>query len=117
MNWVLTVALFTVLSGLGDACGFLHAGRVWQGERFDGSAALKSAGGFLFGVAMYWLALKQLTAHGIVAVEIQTIFWFGATIIGVALLSGQVLRWPLLDQLIATCVLGGIGWLMLRTAS
>ena len=117
MNTVMLIALFTMLSGLGDAFGFLHAGRVWQAERFDSAAAFRSAGGFMFGVAMYWLALKQLTAHGIVAVEIQTLFWFAATIVGVGLLSGQVLRWPLLDQLIAAGVLAGIAWLMFRTAS
>ena len=116
MESILYIALFTLLSGVGDAWGFLHAGKVWEGERFHALAALKSATGFQFGVLMYWFALRHLQANGVVAVEIQTLFWFGATIIGVALMGGQFLRWPLVDQLAAAAVLAGIGWLMFRTA-
>jgi hypothetical protein len=116
MNSVLWLTGFTLLSGLGDALGFLYAARVWQSGQFVAVEAAKSAGGFLIGVAMYWLALKQLTAHGVVAVELQTVYWFAATMLGVGLLNGQVLHWPLLDQLIGTGVLAGIGWLMLRTS-
>ena len=65
---------------------------------------------------MYWLALRSLTTHGIVAVEVQTLFWLAATIIGIALLSGQYLRWASFDQAAAVVVLLGIGWLMFRTA-
>jgi hypothetical protein len=116
MRTILYIALFTLLSGLGDAQGFLHAGRVWKGGDFQWLEAAKSALGFQFGVVMYWLALQHLTASGVVAVEVQTLFWFGATIIGVALLGGHFLRWPLADQLAAAAVLAGIGWLMFRTA-
>lgn len=117
MQSILLIALFTLLSGIGDAQGFLHAGRVWQDSTFQWIEALKSAAGFQFGVAMYWLALRHLTAQGIVAVEVQTLFWFGATIIGIALISGQYLRWPLPDKFTAIAVLVGIGWLLYRTAS
>ena len=113
---IFLIALFTVLSGIGDALGFIHAGKVWQHGHFDWTHALKSAAGFQFGVIAYWLVLRLLISHGIVAVEVQTLFWFGATIIGVALLGGQFLRWPIADQLAALGVLSGIGWLMFRTA-
>jgi len=116
MTSILLIALWTLLSGLGDALGFIHAGKVWHDGRIDWSHALKSAAGFQFGVVTYWFALRVLAQHGVVAVEIQTLFWFGATIIGVALLSGQVLRWPVADQLTAGAVLAGIGWLLYRTA-
>ena len=82
MTSVLLIALFTLLSGVGDAYGFIHAGKVWQGTAFDWSHALRSAAGFQFGVVMYWLALRLLAQHGMVAVEVQTLFWFGATISG-----------------------------------
>lgn len=117
METILLITFFTLLSGLGDAQGFVYAGRVWKDGEFQWLAAVKSAAGFQFGVIMYWLALRQLTASGVVAVEVQTLFWFGATIIGVALLGGHFLRWPLADQLAALAVLGGIGWLMFRTAA
>jgi len=108
------IALFTVLSGLGDAEGFIHASKVWQEGRFVWIEALKCIAGFQFGMVMYWLALWKLSSHGVVAVEVQTLFWFAATIIGVALLSGRILRWPALDQAVAASVLVGIGWLLCR---
>lgn len=108
------IAAFTILSGLGDAEGFIHASKVWQDGRFVWSEALKCIVGFQFGMLMYWLALWKLSSHGVVAVEIQTLFWFAATIIGVALLSGRVLRWPAIDKAVAVCVLTGIGWLLCR---
>lgn len=116
MTSILLIALFTVLSGIGDAQGFIHAGKVWHGGHIDWSHALKSAASFQFGVIMYWLALRLLAQHGIVAVEVQTLFWFVATIIGVALLSGQALHWRAADQIAAGVVLLGIGWLLCRTA-
>jgi hypothetical protein len=116
MEIILFIALFTLLSGAGDALGFVYAGKVWDNGQFQWVAAAKSALGFQFGVLMYWCAVRHLQASGVVAVEVQTLFWFGATIIGIALLGGQFLRWPLIDQLAAGGVLSGIAWLMFRTA-
>jgi hypothetical protein len=117
MESIFLIALFTVLSGLGDALGFVHAGRVWQDGQIVWLEAFKSAAGFQFGVVMYWLAVRFLNNQGIVAVEIQTLFWFAATIVGIAFLSGQFLRWSPLDQTAAVVVLAGIGWLMFHTAT
>jgi hypothetical protein len=113
---VILIGIFTVLSGLGDAEGFIHASKVWQDGRFVWIEAVKCIAGFQFGMVMYWAALWKLGEIGVVAVEIQTLFWFVATIVGVALLSGRILRWPALDQGVALCVLAGIGWLMYRGA-
>jgi len=116
MESILLIALFTLLSGWGDAHGFVHAGKVWSSGSFDGVEALKSAAGFQFGVFMYWFAARHLAAHGVVAPEVQTLFWFAATIIGIAAMSGHFVRWPFADQATAVAVLLGIGWLMVRTA-
>ena len=116
MEAILLIAVSTLLSGIGDAQGFLHASRVWNDGSFQWVAALKSALGFQFGVLMYWFALRHLQASGVAAVEVQTLFWFGATIIGVALLGGSFIHWPWVDKLAAAAVLSGIGWLMFRTS-
>lgn len=116
MTALFLIAALTVLCGWGDAQGFIHAGKVWQGASFSWPHALKSAAGFQFGVVTYWFVLRLLAGHGIVAVEVQTLFWFVATIVGVALLSGQVVHWPHIDQAVAGCVLAGVGWLMYRTS-
>mgnify|MGYP003401876182 CR=1 FL=1 len=54
------------------------------------------------------LALKDIRRH---------LGKFFATIVGVAALSGQVLRWQPTEQLVAFAVLGGIVWLLMRTGS
>src|SRR5688500_14675383 len=87
MGSMVLIGMFTVLSGLGDAEGFIHASKVWQDGRFVWVEALKCFAGFQFGMIMYWLALWKLASYGVVTVEIQTLFWFTATIVGVALLS------------------------------
>jgi hypothetical protein len=110
------IAAFTLLSGIGDAAGFIYASRVWSEGRFLWPEALKCIAGFQFGMLMYWLALWKLSAHGVVSVELQTLFWFVITIIGVAAFSGRILSWPAADQAVAGCLLLGIGWLMYRGA-
>lgn len=113
---LLLILLFTLLSGLGDAIGFVYAGKVWQGDHFHLMNALKSVLGFQFGIFMYWFATRYLAAHGVMDAEVQTLFWFAATKIGIALISGQFLRWALFDKALALGVLVGITCLMLRTA-
>jgi hypothetical protein len=116
MKSVILIAVFTALAGFGDAKGFIHASRVWQDGSFIWLEAWKCTAAFMFGMLMYWLALWKLSGHGVVAVEIQTLFWFVATIVGVALLSGRIASWPFLDQAVAVCILSGIGWLLYRGA-
>jgi hypothetical protein len=114
---LLLIATFTLLSGIGDAAGFIFASRVWSEGRFMWPEALKCLAGFQFGMLMYWLALWKLSAHGVVSAEMQTMFWFVVTIVGVAALNGRVLAWPLADQAVAIGLLLGIAWLMYRGVS
>lgn len=111
----LIVIGLTLISGLGDALGFIHAGRVWQGSQFVWREALTSAIAFQFGALAFWLALRYLQRLGVITPEAQTLFWFGATIAGIAILSGRFFHWHLADQLVAVAVLAGIGWLLFRT--
>ena len=116
LGTILLIATCTVLSGLGDAAGFIYASRVWSDGRFVWADAIRCMAGFQFGMLMYWCALWKLSAHGIVSAETQTMFWFVVTIVGVAALNGRVLSWPLVDQAVAVCLLIGISWLMYRGA-
>ena len=113
---VLLIVVLTLLCGAGDALGFIHASKAWHDGQFVWMEGFKSALGFQFGVIMYLLALRELSKFGVVATETQTLVWFGATIIGVAVLSGELLRWHATEQLVAVAVLAGIGWLLIRTA-
>lgn len=112
---ILTLILgLTLASGISDAQGFIHASKIWQAGKISWNAIGKSALGFSIGIAIYWVCLKYMKEWGIVSPEIQTLVWFGVTIVGVAFVSGRVLRWPMVDQGVAVVVLLGIGWLLVR---
>lgn len=112
---VLIIILLTLVSGFGDSQGFIHASNIWNNGKLNVNALGKSALGFSVGIFTYWLIVRYLQYVGIVTTEVQTILWFSATIIGIALLSGKFLTWQRIDQLVATLVVFGIGWLLFRT--
>jgi hypothetical protein len=112
---LLVVAVLSLVSGFGDALGFVHAARIWQGGRLAMGEVGRSGAGFAVGIGAYWMCVKYLGQCGVVAAEAQTLVWFGATMLGVALVSGQLLHWQPADQAVAVLVVIGIGWLMFRT--
>jgi hypothetical protein len=113
---VLLVVGISIASGIGDSQGFVHAARMWQGGRLVPHELGKSALGFGIGIGGYWLSVKYLQALGVFAPETQTLIWFSATLLGVALFSGRFLRWQTLDQMVGVAVLLGLGWLLSRTS-
>lgn len=108
------IVFLTLLSGFGDSQGFLHASKIWKKDNIVFDELVKSALGFGVGIVTYWFMIKYLRKLGIVSPEIQTIAWFGITIIGVALVSGHFLKWSLIDQVIGVITVVGIGWLLFR---
>ena len=109
------VATLTLISGTGDAYGFLHSAKIWQENRLAWPEVGLSALGFGLGISMYWLMLKYLQALGVHAPELQTTFWFGATIIGVAFGSGAFFKWESREQFVGVVVVIGITWLLVKT--
>jgi len=107
----------TVLSGVADSQGFLHAARVWRDGQLVLAEMAKSAMGFGVGVVLYWISIHFLQKFGVISPEAQTILWFGVTIVGVAIFGGHSLRWAGVDRSVAALVLAGIGWLLVRTGS
>ena len=108
---------FTLASGVFYSLAFTYSASMWQGGRLIWTEALKSAVSFMLGMTMYWGAVRYLSQAGVVMPEIQTLLWFGVTILGVAVLGGRFFHWQLLDQLLAVNVLFSIGWLISRTAA
>jgi len=51
------------------------------------------------------------------SVAIQTVGWFGATLVGVAVVTGEFRDWGTANQIIALGVALGIGWLMIATGT
>ena len=111
---MLLITGITVLSGLGDSQGFLHAAKIWRDGQLILEELAKSTLGFAFGIISYWISIRFLRQFGVISAETQTILWFGMTLIGVRFLV-EFFQWPTIDKVIAVIVLAGIGWLLLRT--
>jgi hypothetical protein len=105
----------TLVSGIGDSLGFIHAAKMWRSGDLILIEFGKSVLGFSVGIGSYWLAAKYLNEFGVLSPETQTLIWFGMTIVGVAFISGKFLQWQTIDQIIAVVVLLGIAWLLFRT--
>lgn len=110
---IVGVAL-TLASGFCDALGFLYASRVWEDGRVRWDMLLRSALGFAVGIGLYYVLLRRLDELGVHAAEVQTLAWFGVTLVGVAVMRGEFFRWPWGDQAVGVAVLVGIAWLMVR---
>lgn len=104
----------TLVSGIADAKAFIHAAAIWQDGRLVWSELGKSALGFALGIMTFWLSVRYMRELGVVTPELQTLIWFGVTMVGVAMISGRAFRWPLVDQVVGAMVLGGIAWLLVR---
>ena len=111
---VLAIGL-SVLAGLGDAYGFVHASRIWRQELILPGEVGRSAVGFSVGTALYWLAIRYLRQVGIDIAEVQTLVAFTATMIGIALLSRSFFTWAPVDRVVAAVVVFGLAWLTVRT--
>ena len=107
----------TLASGLADSYGFVHASRLWNGGRLVPGELARSGIGFALGIATYWVLLRFAERLGVHSVAIQTIGWFGATLIGVAILTGEFRSWGLANQVVALGVAVGIGWLLVATGT
>ena len=86
--------LLTLASALVDSKAIVAASRVWRAGRVSWPAVGWSAAWFFLGFFVYLAALRFLSEAGLTQATLQLLCWFGATIIGVAVISGDVSNWP-----------------------
>jgi len=116
MSWnSLLVLVLIVLSGFADSLGFVYAAKIWQNGVLSWPDVGRSALGWAVGITLYVISLKYMARLGVTSAEIQTAVWFAMTIVGVVIFSGRFFSWPRLEQAVATLVLLGLGWLLVRT--
>jgi len=116
MSWnSLLVLVLITLSGFADSLGFVYAAKIWQNGALSWPDVGRSALGWFVGITLYVISLKYMARLGVTSAEVQTAVWFAMTIIGVVIFSGRFFSWPRLEQVVATLVLLGLGWLLVRT--
>jgi hypothetical protein len=103
-------------AGWGDAFGFIHAAKIWNGSIVVPTEVARSAAWFTFGIVQYWLALYWARRLGIMSAGVQTLLWFTVTIVGVAIGTGEVGRWHTVDQLLAAALVVGMAVFAVRHA-
>jgi hypothetical protein len=109
--------MLTLLSGLCDSQGFVHAAKIWSTDSASLGELGLSAAGFAGGIALFWITLRFAREVGIVSPETQTLGWFAATMLGVAIASRQILQWGVANQILAAGVALGLALLLYRTGS
>ena len=111
----LAVLILTVLSGLMDAKGFVHASRVWPGGSFDPRTAALSLAFFVGGISLYIVAVRFMQTLGIGSAAIQTAVWFFATVVALAIFDGSFAHWTRVQQATGALLAAGLAWLMVTT--
>jgi len=117
LRLTLLITVLTVGSGIFDSLAFTYSSRMWQEGKLALGPASKAAVTFSIGIALYWCAIRYLGEAGVVLPEIQTLIWFGVTIIGVAIIGGRLGDWQLIDQILGANVILSLGWLITRTSA
>lgn len=112
---ILLLVVLTVLSGFFDSQGFIHSAKIWSGGRILWNEVLFSSIGYGLGILLYWITIRFLNILGITSPEVQTAGWFVVTILGVAIFSGNFLKWQLMDQVVGLIAIICVIWVMIRT--
>jgi hypothetical protein len=112
---VAIILVLTLLSGISDSHGFIHASRMWRDGTLDSRELLQSAVWFSVGIVLFWFSVKYMNQVWDLSAEVKTLLWFVATIVGVAAVNGTFFQWKPADQVVGLGVLSGVAWLLWRT--
>jgi hypothetical protein len=107
----------TLVSGIADAYGFMHASHIWRDGSLVSSELLRAWLGFIAGIATYIVVIRLLDQLGVRSASLQTLGWFVVTIVGVAVLSGDLTRWSRTDQLVGGLTALGASYLLMSARS
>jgi len=111
---VVAAVVFTLTSGVLDAFGFVHASRAWRHDHVVMREVGWTFAYFLAGIAAYLFVVRHLSRLGVTATELQTLMWFGVTVLGVAVIQRSLGDWTNADRLVALVAVASVGWLVSR---
>ena len=65
-------------------------------------------------MALYWLAMRFIQEAGVMSATVQTLIWFTVTIIGVAVISGDVKQWDVTAYVLAFVAISAVAGLLVK---
>lgn len=113
--WI-AIVVISLLAGFADSKGFYYASQIWPHGKLDFVMLSKSAITFALGLSFYWISILFMNKVGIHSAEIQTGIWFLVVIIGVALASGEFLKWQSIDKVVASITVVCFLFLLIRNS-
>jgi len=115
LNTLLVIAI-TLVSGILDARGFLHAGRAWPQGSIDVREVALSLAFFGGGISLYVIAVRFMQNLGVGSAALQTAVWFIVTAVALAVFDGSIAQWTRTQQVVGALLAIGLGWLVVTTA-
>ena len=91
----LIIIILAIIGGLAESQGYVHASKVWDKGKLVWNQVVISSFGYVIGTILLFVVIRFLQDAKIFSAELQTIIWFAATMLGVALVSGKFFSWPL----------------------
>lgn len=114
MNWFMSTVLI-LLSAYFDAKGFHYAGFVWDNNgSFMSGRFFYSFFFFMFGILLYLISIRFFVLSGVNSSTLQTIIWFGATIIGVSIFNGDFKQWDIYQYIAFFFIFFSMIYLLVR---
>ncbi|MEV8379025.1 hypothetical protein AB0P21_40175 [Kribbella sp. NPDC056861] len=100
MTYFLIIVL-TLAGAWADARGFTYAGQVWVDDRMAWPPLGAALVAYAAGLICYVAALRFLARVADVGVGLQAAGWYVATMVGLALITGDAGTWSWTDRLLA----------------
>ncbi|WCN14977.1 hypothetical protein GV054_19175 [Marinomonas mediterranea] len=115
--YTLISLILLLLSAWFDAKGFYYAGLTWtHTNQLSVKQGALSLLFFMIGVSLYVFSVRFLTMTGATSTTIQTLLWFVATIVGVAIMNGDFKVWGTMQYAAFSVVILGLAALISLSA-
>jgi len=105
--------LLLLASAWFDAKGFVYATQSWNPSgTLNLKPTLLTAIFFIVGLTLYFFSVRFMTVAGAASTTMQSLLWFFATIAGIAILSGDFVKWNAMQYIAVIMVVAGMSYLL-----
>lgn len=111
---ILAAIVITLLAAFVEAHAYNYSFDAFKQGNIQWMLLALSFGVYSIGILIDYVSLYVLSKTSIFIPELLAAIFMVATLVGIALLSGQFLTWKTSDQIVAGLIVAGLGWLAFR---